>query len=297
MITLGKSSCITVSVTTIVLLAMANFARAQTFSTVAVFPGCYPADPLPRLCDPDPQLIQATDGNLYGNSQGGQAYYGEFKLSPSGTLERFPESKPVSVILETTNGYFYGFGAGNDAGHYGSIARINPGGKATLLYTFSGGDGEAPAGMIQGADGNLYGTTSEGGPNICSPGSTQPCGTVFKITPSGKLTTLHIFSGPDGYFPTAGLVQGTDGNFYGTTYHGGQAIGSGGCGNDGCGTVFMITAQGEFTSLYQFADSGPNGQGPSSAPLVQGSDGTSTARVLVEPTIVERFIRSLLEDN
>ena len=68
------------------------------------------------------------------------------------------------------------------------------------------------AGLVQGTDGNFYGTTSEGGAN--------GYGTVFKITPSGTLTTLHSFDVTDGAYPYAGLVQATDGNFYGTTSRG-----------------------------------------------------------------------------
>src|SRR6202035_1752645 len=87
--------------------------------------------------------------------------------------------------------------------------------KLTTLYSFAGSDGAQPyAGLVQGSDGNFYGTTSGGGVNLG--------GTVFKITPSGTLTTLYNFAGSDGALPYAGLVQGSDGNFYGTTVGGGQ---------------------------------------------------------------------------
>src|SRR5690349_20554916 len=89
----------------------------------------------------------------------------------------------------------------------------------TVVHSFTGADGEAPyARLIQGADGNFYGTTSTGGPNTC--GNTT-CGTVFKMAPGGAITTLHAFSGPDGSDPLAPLVQGKDGNLYGTTWLGG----------------------------------------------------------------------------
>ena len=90
---------------------------------------------------------------------------------------------------------------------------------------------------MQGSDGNFYGTTFDGGAN-CNAG----CGTVFKITPSGTLTTLHSFDSADG-LPCAGLIQATDGNFYGTTAAGGA--------NDN-GTVFKITPGGTLTTLYSF---------------------------------------------
>src|SRR5450759_156770 len=81
----------------------------------------------------------------------------------------------------------------------------------TVLYAFGASDGYQPyAGLVQGTDGNFYGTTLYGG--------TSGSGTVFKITPAGTRSTLYSFAGSiDGGYPYAGLVQGTDGNFYGTT--------------------------------------------------------------------------------
>jgi uncharacterized repeat protein (TIGR03803 family) len=99
-----------------------------------------------------------------------------------------------------------------------------------VLHTFDGMDGDGSNALVQGADGNFYGTTFEGGANAaCYSGST--CGTVFKITPSGTLTTMHSFNSTDGATPWAGLVQDTDGTFYGTTAYGAN--------NDG--TVFSLS--------------------------------------------------------
>ena len=124
----------------------------------------------------------------------------------------------------------------------------------TVLHAFAESDGQDPlAGLVQGSDGNFYGTTDAGG--------TGGNGTVFKITPAGALTTLHSFSGSDGRNPPATLVQGTDGNFYGTTNQGGAM---------GAGTVFKITPAGALTTLYPFA--GSDGSHPY-AGLVQGTDG------------------------
>ncbi len=114
----------------------------------------------------------------------------------------------------------------------------------------------SPAGLVQGHDGNFYGTTPR----------SYTDGTVFKITPSGTLTTLHTFDGTDGNNPQAGLVLGTDGNFYGTTYSGGT---SSNCGY-GCGTVFKMTPSGSLTTLHSF--SGTDGYNVQ-AGLVEGSDG------------------------
>jgi uncharacterized repeat protein (TIGR03803 family) len=137
----------------------------------------------------------------------------------------------------------------------------------TTLYTFcsQGGsctDGALPyAGLIQAIDGNFYGTTGYGGiPGMgCS-----ACGTVFKITPAGTLTTLHLFDGVDGALPYAALVEATDGTFYGTTGYGGTT---------GLGTIFKITPRGTLTTLYSFCSQcNANGYTPAAA-LIQATDG------------------------
>ena len=126
----------------------------------------------------------------------------------------------------------------------------------TTLHSFNGTDGSGPySGLTQGTDGNLYGITYYGGAND---NCTNGCGTVFKITPSGNLTTLHSFDDSDGSGPQAGLIQGTDGNFYGTTFSGGTLSN---------GTVFKITAKGALTLLHSF--NGTDGSGPYSG-LIQG---------------------------
>jgi uncharacterized repeat protein (TIGR03803 family) len=130
----------------------------------------------------------------------------------------------------------------------------------TTLYSFAGSDdgGYPVAGLVQGSDGNFYGPTSAGGGHNL--------GTVFKITPSGTLTTLYSFAGSGGAFPYGGLVQGSDGNFYGMNQYGG----AGQSCFSGCGTVFKITPSGTLTTLYSFR--GSDGANPL-AGLVQGSDG------------------------
>jgi len=107
---------------------------------------------------------------------------------------------------------------------------------------------------VQATDGDFYGTTSTGGDN--------DRGTIFKITPGGRLTTLHSFAGTDGVVPAAGLVQTTDGSFYGTTYAGGAS---------NHGTIFKITPGGTLTTLHNFA--GTDGEDPG-AGLVEASDGS-----------------------
>jgi uncharacterized repeat protein (TIGR03803 family) len=137
----------------------------------------------------------------------------------------------------------------------------------TTLLSFNGTDGANPyyGSLVQGLDGNFYGTTNQGGAN-CAP---YGCGTVFKITPGGTLTTLYSFCAqtncPDGYYPYAGLVQATNGNFYGITFDGGT--------NNG-GTVFKITPARKLTTLYRFCSPTDctDGDGPAAA-LVQATNG------------------------
>jgi len=127
----------------------------------------------------------------------------------------------------------------------------------TTLHSFDGTDGANPEYMslVQGPDGNLYGTTSSGE-------GTERFGTVFKLTPTGVLTTIFTFDYTNGAYPAAGLVLGTDGNFYGTTAGGGSPATG--------GTVFKITPSGTLTSLHSF--DGTDGDSPN-AGLVQGTDG------------------------
>lgn len=133
-------------------------------------------------------------------------------------------------------------------------AIASPSQTLTTLLNFDGTDGARPATMalVQGFNGNYYGTTSEGGVNTY--------GTVFETTPAGVPTTLHNFNGHDDNGPYAGLVLATDGNFYGTTYQGGA---------HNNGTVFRITQEGELTTLHSF--DALDGANPNTA-LAQGPD-------------------------
>ena len=111
----------------------------------------------------------------------------------------------------------------------------------TPLFSFDEDNGASPmyVALVQGFDGNFYGTTYEGGSTTCTFG----CGTVFRITPAGILTTLHKFNVADGRGPEAGLVLTKQGNFYGTTVAGGA---------NNLGTIFEITQDGKLTTLYSF---------------------------------------------
>ena len=145
----------------------------------------------------------------------------------------------------------------------GTVFKITPTGTLTTLYSFCSQsncpDGEQPwGGLVQASNGNFYGTTQYGGPN-------GDGGTVFEITPSGTLTTLYSFVGTDGVHPVAELVQGSDGNFYGTTSYGGAHV---------YGTAFKVTPAGALTTLYNFCTL-PNCRdgGHVAAGLVQATDG------------------------
>jgi uncharacterized repeat protein (TIGR03803 family) len=233
-------------------------------------------------------LVHATDGNFYGTTrQGGTNDAGTvFTITPSGTLTTLYNfcsrtnctdgGSPAAGLIQGTDGNFYGttLGGGANNGH-GTVYQITTSGKLTTLHSFGGTDGATLyAGLVQGTDGNFYGTTLEGGANSCRG---QGCGTVFQITPSGTLTTLHSFDYRDGSYPIAGLVQGTDGSFYGITSEGGVNTYHNLC-MYGCGVVFKITPRGKLTTLYNFCSQiknnvCPDGTG-SSAGLVQDTNGT-----------------------
>ena len=152
--------------------------------------------------------------------------------------------------------------------------------KFQTLVSFNGANGFQPtAALFQAPNGNFYSTAACGGSGGRGPfcGSSPSSGTLFEMTPKGDLTILHNFCSQsnctDGIGPQAGLVLGTDGNFYGATVHGGA---NNPCHDDpyGCGTIFRVTPDGALTTLYSFcSQSGcTDGAGPA-ASLVLGSDG------------------------
>ena len=185
---------------------------------------------------------------------------------------------PESTLVQATNGDLYGTTWGGGANGFGTVFKITPGGKLTTLYNFCSqsdcSDGAGPtAGLVQATNGDLYGTTSAGGVTnpSCPYGS---CGTIFQITPSGTLTTIHTFcsqSGcPDGQTPLGGLVQAANGDLYGTTTEGGVST----IAMYGGGTVFKITLGGTLTTVYNFCSESAcsDGDYPTAGP-VQGTDG------------------------
>ena len=205
---------------------------------------------------PQGDLVQDSAGNFYGTTAyggaNGDGLVFQITSVPVYTiLYNFsgPDGNhPTAGLALGRDGNFYGTTAEGGADGVGTVFQITPAGVLTTLYNFSATDGSDPvARLAQGADGNFYGTTAEGG--------ASDYGTVFRITSAGALTTLYSFTGgTDGGGPEAGLVQGGDGNFYGTAF---------GEGAGGDGTVFQITPTGVLTTLYSF--SGIDGADPAAA--------------------------------
>jgi len=214
---------------------------------------------------PSGGLIEDRAGNFYGTTLGGGTYgYGTvFKLAPDGTetvLYPFAGEgdggNPMAGLIQDKSGNLYGTTSSGGAYHGGTVFKLAPDGTETVLHAFghTTGDGAYPSSdLILDEQGNLYGTTSEGGTDRCVGYQNQPigCGTVFKLAPDGTETVLYAFRGlhGDGSVPDGGLIRDKAGNLYGTTAAGGT-----GCHQDkGCGTVFKLAPDGTETVLYAFA--------------------------------------------
>lgn len=215
-------------------------------------------------------LVQATDGNFYGTTVYGGITCGTggigglpgepgahgcgtvFRITPGGTLATLhtfctqtgcPDGSSPEGLVQATDGDLYGITWAGTETNNGTVFKITIGGELTTLHAFSSDDGSQPMGrLVQATDGNFYGTTMYWGPTRN--------GTIFRITPGGDLTTLYSFCVtqypcPDGHLDYAGLVQGTDGNLYGTTRYNGAK---------GYGTVFQVTPSGTLTTLGSFCD-------------------------------------------
>lgn len=214
--------------------------------------------------NPQAPLLLASDGNLYGTTLlGGVGGCGgchgggtAFRISLSGTFAKIHDfctgtcsdaSNPSNVLVQATDGNFYSEMTGRSGYYAGNVFRMTPAGKVTVLYTFckltSCTDGVFPqGGLVQGANGDLYGTTQSGGK--------YNDGIFFAITLAGTPTTLHSFdyvtAGNLGADIDSGVILGNDGNFYGASAEGGKAC------VFGCGTTFKITPAGVLTTLHEF---------------------------------------------
>jgi uncharacterized repeat protein (TIGR03803 family) len=170
-------------------------------------------------------------------------------------------SFPTGTMAQGRDGDFYGITQAGNGCCQGIVYKINSGGVITPLYSTVQSDGTNCNGLVLGTDGNFYGTCRQGGLNNGNPG-----GTFFQVTPAGIFTVLHNFvmigQTTDGCYPASTPVQGSDGNFYGTTYS---------CGANSIGMVYKITPAGEYTQLYNFKGGSTDVGAPYG--LVQGSDG------------------------
>jgi uncharacterized repeat protein (TIGR03803 family) len=223
-------------------------------------------------------LILGNDGNFYGTT----AFGGEpdcagdngcgtvFKIDPEGhltTLHVFDNHDgyaPYAPLTLGVDGNLYGTTEGGGTDGQGEVFTMDLNGKLTTLHSFELIEGSEPMdGLLLANDGNFYGTARDGG--------THGWGSVFKITQQGKLTIIHNFcirrGCPDGSTPTSGLIQANDGSLYGTTSAGGDSACSSGWG---CGTVFRITPDGQFTTFHVFVQ-GTDGSDPGG--LIQATDG------------------------
>jgi uncharacterized repeat protein (TIGR03803 family) len=236
---------------------------------------------------PNPQqqcvngLTLGVDGVLYGtcnlwddNKDNGGVI---FKYDPAqgqagpSVLYKFPycnySTYGLGPLTLGTDGNLYGTTTGN-AGcpgnyTYGTFFQITPAGKFTILHIFQGANANEPGTptgrLALGADGNFYGTSQIGGHPQDYNG-----GTVYKITPKGKVTLLYSFPNTGPYEPMGSVTQGADGKFYGTTYYGGTS---------GHGTIFQLVKAGTIKVLHNFNYHVDNAGFPA-YPLTLGSDGS-----------------------
>ncbi|MGB8702548.1 MAG: choice-of-anchor tandem repeat GloVer-containing protein [Thermosynechococcaceae cyanobacterium] len=242
---------------------------------------------VPNGVNPTAGLVRANNGNFYGTTARGgltgapnciaTAGCGTvFRITPTGqktTLVAFDGTNNLGLpsdgtLVQGRDGNFYGTtNGGISSSNFGTAYRMTPTGKLTKLAQFDFyNTGGAPHGLIQAKDGNLYGTAETGGAFSSSLCASRGCGAVFRLSSAGNLTILAKFNGTNGSKPTAGLLQASNGSFYGTTSQGGNTTA---CLN-GCGTIFRMSATGKITTLVKFK--GSNGADPE-AELIQGSDG------------------------
>jgi uncharacterized repeat protein (TIGR03803 family) len=204
-------------------------------------------------------LMQASNGNFYGVASNYGAHNNGtiFELSKSGVFKVLYSfcaqancadgEEPYAGLIQSSNGNLYGTTAGGGAYDNGTVYEISPAGYFRTIHSFCAQrpgctDGATPyAGLVEDANGNLYGTTFYGGAN--------GYGSVFEITAGRQFVLVHSFDNTDGAYPNSALILASDGNLYGTA-----------------NTIFQITAGNEFYSLYTFCGC--------TSPLLQATDGT-----------------------
>jgi uncharacterized repeat protein (TIGR03803 family) len=215
---------------------------------------------------PNSTMITDKAGNLYGTTYDGCGSGTVFKLAPGGTetvLHCFagaPDgANPRGGLMADVQGNLYGTTQNGGADSAGIVYKLAQSGAESVLYTFTGGaDGGTPVASLVKYKADLFGTTFGGG--------ATGWGTVFKLAQDGTETVLHSFTGgADGGQPYAGLIVDKAGNFYGTTYDGGDA-------SCNCGNVFKITPHGGQTVLHNFVGRN-DGATPAYGPMIMDSAG------------------------
>lgn len=245
--------------------------HAATIETLASFSQPLSAFPQVRL----------SDGTFYGADfgtfNGGLSHGAILKIGQNGSLTTLytfqaatqDEANPT-LLIAGADGNLYGATAPRAVGDLnGMIFKLTPAGTFTPIYHFQDGKGTHAIALVQGADGNFYGTAAgdSSGGFFNHPASMHNPGIFFRLTPAGVFTVLYTFTGgTDGSLPNA-LVQGKDGNFYGSTFCGPESPANLFNGN---GTIFKVTAAGALTTLYSFTN-GPDGANPGN--VVEGADG------------------------
>lgn len=236
-------------------------AAAQTFTVLHEFTGAQDG------AEPIAPLISDPEGNLYSTTYNGGIPFSQgviFKIDPTGKLTplhffiyEVDGSSANAGLVRDDAGNLYGATPGGGPFLYGTVFKLDPTNKETILHKFTGGadGGTVFQSLLLDSAGNLYGAAFYGGDPTCS------CGTIFKIDNAGAFSVLHTFTGPDGVNPYGTLIKDRAGNLYGTTEFGGDL---------NAGTVFKLSAGGVLTVLHSFTG-GDDGNNPAGGPYMDSS--------------------------
>jgi uncharacterized repeat protein (TIGR03803 family) len=229
----------------------------------------------PAGADPRGGLVRADDGNYYGvtNQYGPGGQGTVFRLTPAGTVTLVhgfgwtDGGEPRGQLLQHADGLLYGVTEKGGAFGFGTIFRVGLGGTSFgVVHDFfnDARDGGSPvSGLVEGADGLLYGVTPIGGQPTSDP---DRSGVVYRTDPAGHLSVVHTFTGPDGDYPQAALSLAADGSLYGTTWVGGSA---------NLGTAFRLSPAAAALSAVAVR--------PSSVPAGTTADGQVTLTAPAPP--------------